>query len=108
MHTTVGALEEVRDLLKHHWTQGSFARDIQGRSVAVHSRQAVSFDLLGAIARVADNDASYAVIFKCLSECIDESLPDWNDSASLEEILACLGEAIGCLRSRNNEFKEAA
>jgi hypothetical protein len=105
---TIYALEEARELLQHHWTQGSFARDIQGKSVPVHSDRAVSFDLLGAIARVSNDDSTYAEIFSCISECIEESLPQWNDTASQEEILGMLSEVLGCLRSRNNYFADAA
>lgn len=86
MSTTVDILREARGLVARGWTQGSYARDEQGKELCVCDDRAVSWCTLGAIreaqARVAStfDEADRAEELLGKVACDDwAAIPDWND-----------------------------
>jgi hypothetical protein len=104
--SAIDVLQDAKELVREGWSQGAFARNSRGDPVGVMSAEAIYFDVSGAIARAAygweltRGNASHA-----FQECIKESIPVWQDSVSLAEVLACFDETIATLRSREEGYE---
>ena len=97
----IDILQEAKLLLKQGWCQGAFARDSQGNPVPVMDSSAVSFDAAGAIARASiSRNVRWQIAMVPFSEALKESIPKWQDHATLPEVLACIDETIATLRAR--------
>lgn len=88
----------IRGLLtdKARWTKGSCALDKQGEVCWIKSDEATCFCLFGALSRVYDKDA-YAEVYNKINDHIRKttefnSMPDFNDSSTHEEVLALVME----------------
>lgn len=102
MSCTILVLRSAKDLLQEEgWTKGAFARDAYGDPVPVMSDRANSFDVSGAIVRVVGeiNHQSKGAD-QAFQQCMNESVPDWQDNATFSEVMACFDETIATLRSR--------
>ncbi len=90
--------KELRKLLEMQWTQGTFARDVRGRSVDFTDPTAVSFCIEGGVAKIAKAHgirtiAMHDVIHKELGS---RYIPSWNDARNrkLEEVLGLIDRCI--------------
>lgn len=76
------ALMRARDLIRKGWTQGSAARDKEGRAVFCNDPKAVCFCALGALGRATLRN-SVKTRFKCNGALHDATctsgLANWND-----------------------------
>lgn len=97
MSTDAGTKPEVRDAARkllelfgpngEHWTQGTFARDADGREVMVRAPDAVCWCIGGAVRKLG--------IFISTSIELEEAIPgdyfaDFNDSCTWPEMKAWL------------------
>jgi hypothetical protein len=96
--TTKEMLTEARSLIKKGWTQGSFAKDVNGNEVDPKSSQAVSWCSLGAMeaACYCPRDSRLPILDilrRAAGTCV---ISDWNDhpNTTKEEILAAFDKAI--------------
>lgn len=80
------------------WCKGSFARDRHGNSVGVTNSEAVSFCLVGALARFYPekkgfHDASIRLANTVVKAMPGISVSGFNDSASYDQLLEVLESA---------------
>lgn len=90
-------LTVARALLAQGWTQGVFARDASGAEVPWAGERATCFCILGAINRARTEiggSFSLGVLATNVLRARVGSLPDFNDHATHEQVLALFDEAI--------------
>lgn len=98
--TTVEILKAAKELISDpkRWTQGLFARNIEGLVSPVTSKDAVCWCAAGSLWRVdgpsptiqSQREAAYEL----LSNAMGGSVPDYNDTHTHIEVLAKFDEAI--------------
>src|SRR5712664_2445257 len=93
-------LKDVKKLLskKGAWARGYFAYDKNGKKVGPTSKEAISFCLLGAAARIDGQAKPEGLNFLrgALPPRFDESIPEYNDhrGRTQKQILALIDRAI--------------
>ena len=86
----------VRELLRLHWTRGTFARTLDGTPCNPHNEDARTFCLVGAVMHVTNTnvgtlDETYTVIAQ---HCFPENVSNYNDTNGKEKVIGMLGELI--------------
>lgn len=98
MNETIKRLKGVRDLLERGWCQGAYARDEDGVSIPVGSKNAVRFCLSGACHLVGISASPRKDIKHHLVETAQKmgapSLPAFNDTHTKAEVLALVDRTI--------------
>lgn len=92
--------------LPERWTQGEYAKDVQGYPVKPKTMEAVCFCTLGALERVAHDRVERRQMQKYLTRIATEEtgldLVELNDTSTHEEIIAFFDRAISKLETENN------
>ena len=97
-------LEKTRELIQDPkcWTQGTFARDVNGEPVLASSPAAVSWCLMGALCRIGESNKTgdeerwltrrivYGILLKKKWQTISEA----NDFNTHDDVIQLLDEAI--------------
>ena len=84
-----------------HWTQGSYAKDAEGRNVGPAKPDAVCWCSIGAIDKVAHEESTYAARFaatRYLAVVSDKygysGITDFNDNSSHKVVMKAWDKAI--------------
>lgn len=89
-------LNQIADFYEEdasRWTQGTYARDINGKLVAFNSSKAVCWCTSGAIGKFSGNNTNFAnTIHGILVRDIQEVVSVWNDNPfqTVENVIATL------------------
>lgn len=94
---TLEVLVKARELLSDpaRWTQGCFARTIDGAKVRSRSKNAVCFCSVGALRKVGGS-AALGTAIDLLEAVVDDSIDAWNDDPwrTHADVLAAFDAAI--------------
>lgn len=97
----VPALVKARYMIESGWTQGAFARDINGNEVLELSPRACSYCLLGAIHVGVNNISIPPDLYHYIHSLVPEQIfvAKWNDTPNRtkEEVITFLDEVIESL-----------
>lgn len=94
--TAVDILRAARELIAEpeKWTQGAYARDIEGLSTNESSRRAVCFCSSGAVYRVGGRDLRRLDAISLLRRAMGGDIVQFNDSHTHAEVLGRWDTAI--------------
>ena len=100
------SLTLVRELIEapESWIQNNIAEDADGHPTFVSSPTACRFCLLGAICRVTASSNREKDLIECLhavddTRQLDDGIPEFNDTATHDEVLSILDRAISAASS---------
>ena len=84
-----------------HWTQGWYAKDVEGLNVGPSTPKAVCWCSLGAIQKVAHEEVTYSTrltaggyLSRVAAECGYIRIPEFNDNSSHEAVMKAWDKAI--------------
>lgn len=105
---TLETITKTRELLADpaRWTKNCFAKDEDGLSVAFDSKRATCWCLAGGIAKVTGADTPFddglERVFEEIGLTVNNSVVQFNDFATHEQVVAALDETIARLQAASN------
>jgi hypothetical protein len=98
MTTLLQNIRAINDRLAdpRSWTQGAFARDLQGSACRPDNSRAVRFCLSGAADAIAGVNSPGSKAIKGMFRGLTgkNQLSEWNDKATHEDVKALLADAL--------------
>jgi len=113
----IDVMEHARDLIArpNGWTQGTMARDSEGRYIATRRPEAVCFCAFGAVMRSVDDkvkenhavysDAHFSIGIHALEDLVENKpIESWNDKEGRTqgEVVSLFDRAIANLKAKSS------